>query len=585
MNSSFNSSQTWYCENCPLDKGNDLGPWNKNSELFSKVKSIHGSHLGWKIGEPQQEVNVLNNGINFVCDLFTSAKEKTKQREIQKGSPIKQIEAYLDTTIKNDPKLVKKILWCFLSAYTGNPINLGIMAPSSEGKTYATVEVSKIFPKEDIISVGRMSPTALIHQKGILVDEHHNPIVEKLKLLEYELENAEDYNFRKQVKTEKKDLLQKSKNLINLSGKIILFLEPPHPKLWDMLKPILSHDSEEIEYKTTQTDGSLKVKESVIRGWPAVVFCSAKNEAHDRIWDEIETRFDITSPNTSRTKYLEANRLTSLKMGIPSFADSMINDNEDEKYARYYVGMIKQNLLQFSKRNSLWNPFHRIIADSFPNKEGISMRHFQRFLTYCNLSTLINSDNKFKIIFETNDKNRESHIITDTDDIDAAIDMIGSLSVIPPEKIQFVHDVFEPALTDTLDEGVTTKTLAEKYHQVYQKDTTPKKILESYIKPLHDYGIVDYKENPDDKRQHLNFISSNPSENNLKNIRKNIIEQSTNDDLFVWDYILKLEKSSIKKGIIKVILDPHGYPEGHNLIQKNIVKYDFESNNLEMIHA
>jgi len=581
------NSELQFCKNCPVNNNEDCGPWEVDSEIFSKVKQIHQKHPGWQKGEPQKvrSHNGFNDLIQLVVTKFSEANEKTKQREKERGSPIKQIEDHLNSKIKSDKKLVRKILWCFLSTFTGNPINLGIMASSSEGKTYATVEVSNTFPKEDVISVGRMSPTALIHQKGILVDENHNPIEEKLEQIEYELENAEDPNFRKQAKKEKKELLQKSKNLIDLSGKIILFLESPHPRLWDMLKPILSHDSKEIEYKTTQTDGSLRVKESVIRGWPAVVFCSAKNEAHDRIWDEIETRFDITSPNTSRTKYLEANRFTSLKMGIPSFADSIISDSEDEKYARYYVGMIKQNLLQFSKRNPIWNPFQRVIADSFPNKEGISMRHFQRFMSYCNLSTLINSDNKFKIIFETNNKKRESYFITDTDDIDAAIDMVGSLSVIPPEKIQFVHDVFEPALKETLDVGVTTQTLAEKYRQVYQKDTTAKKILESYIKPLHDYGIADYKENPDDKRQHLNFLSSNPSENNLKNIRKNIIEHSNNDDLFVWNYILKLEKSSIKTGKIKVILDPQGYPEGHNLIQKNIIKYKSESNNLEVVYA
>ncbi len=582
MTSIINSSETFYCENCPLDKDNDLGPWNKNSMFFPHVKLTHEQHPGWKKGKPPQEVDIVNNGIDLICDLFTSSAKKTKQREIQKGPPIKQIEDYLNTKIKNDHKLVKKITQCFFSTYTGNPINLGIMAPSSEGKTYATVEVSKIFPKKDVISVGRMSPTALIHQKGILVDENHNSIEEEIESLEFTLENTDDPEIRKKAKKDKKQLLRNSKNLIDLSGKIILFLESPHPKLWDMLKPILSHDSEEIEYKTTQTDGSLKVKESIIRGWPAVIFCSAKNEAYDRIWNEIETRFDITSPNTSKTKYLEANRFTSLKMGIPSFAKSLVSNDEDEMYARYYVEIIKKNLSQFNKQNPIWNPFQKIIADSFPNREGISMRHFQRFTSYCNLSTLINSNDKFKIIFEKNNGIRETYLIADTDDIDAAIDMVESLSTIPPEKIQFIHDIFEPSLKETLGDGVTTQKLAEKYQSVYQKDTTPKKILESYIKPLHDHGIVDYKENPNDKRQHLNFLSSNLSENNLKNIRKNIIEQSNNNDLFVWDYILKLEKSSIKDGKIKKILDPQGFSEGHNLIQKNIVKYSSESNSLEI---
>ena len=51
----------------------------------------------------------------------------------------------------------------------------------------------------------------------------------------------------------------------------------------------------------------------------------------------------------------------------------------------------------------------------------------------------------------------------------------------------------------------------------------------------------------------------------------------------MWDYILELEKSSIKKGRIKVILDPQGHAEGHNLIQKNITKTQSESNTLEVV--
>ncbi|MCH7561920.1 MAG: hypothetical protein IIC67_11280, partial [Thaumarchaeota archaeon] len=457
------------------------------------------------------------------------------------------------------------------------------MAPSSEGKTYATVEVFKIFPKEDIISVGRMSPTALIHQNGILVDENLNPIESKIESLDYEIENADDKETRNQAKKEKKELLKTAKNLINLKGKVLLFLDTPDIKLWDVLKPILSHDMYQITFKTTQTDGSLKVKESIIQGWPAVIFCSAKNEAQDRIWDEIETRFDITSPNTSIKKYQAANAYTSLKMGTPSFASLLVGDDEDKKYAEFHVGKIKEQLCKLDRGNTIWNPFQKIISDSFPNKDGSSMRHFNRLIAYCNLSTMLHASQKYKILFETKDGKEEIYLISDISDVDNAINMIGELSAIPPILINFVNDIFIPAITEIITEGVTTKQLAEKYIAVYQKDITAKKILENFIKPLNNYGIVDFKENIDDKRQHLNFLASNITGNTLDIIRNKIIEESNNNDLFVWDYILELEKSSIKKGRIKVILNPQGYAEGHNLIQKNIIKIQFESNTLEVV--
>lgn len=530
-------------------------------------------------------VDSFQEGLDLVVSTFAKAKEKTIQRQIDKGRPLIQIEKYLNSKIKNDSKLVRKIEWSCFSAYTDNPINLGIMAPSSEGKTYATVAVTKIFPKNDIISVGRMSPTALIHQNGILVDKDHKPIENRIESLDYEIANANDKEMRDQVQKEKKELLKNAKNLIDLKGKILLFLDAPNIKLWDMLKPILSHDAEQIIYKTTQTDGSLKVKESIIQGWPAVIFCSAKNEAKDRIWDEIETRFDITSPNTSVEKYQAANTYTALKTGTPAFASSLIGNDEDEKYARFHVEKIKEQLCRLDRKNPVWNPFHKIIAKSFPSRDGSSMRHFNRFTSYCNLSTMINAGQKYKIVFETKEGKEEYYLITDISDIDNAIDMVGEVSPIPPTLRNFVNDVFIPATKEIITEEVTTKQLADKYISIYKKNITPKKILENFVKPLQNYGIIDFKKNPDDERQHLNFLASDITGNSLEIIRNRIIEESNSDDLFVWNYILELEKSSIQNGRIKVILDPKGFPIGHNLIQKNIVKTSYESNIIEEVHA
>ena len=99
------------------------------------------------------------------------------------GRPIEQIENYLNTVIMDEKILVKKILRVGFSAYTNNPINLGLMAPSSEGKTYAVVHVMELFPKEDVIFVGGMSPTAFIHERGIMVNENNESIEAKIQEL------------------------------------------------------------------------------------------------------------------------------------------------------------------------------------------------------------------------------------------------------------------------------------------------------------------------------------------------------------------------------------------------------------------
>ena len=83
------------------------------------------------------------SAIDMMPKIFANAHQQTVQKIKDKGRPIEQIENYLDTRIKNDPILVRQILRVGFSAYTNNPINLAVLAPTSEGKTYATVQVTQ----------------------------------------------------------------------------------------------------------------------------------------------------------------------------------------------------------------------------------------------------------------------------------------------------------------------------------------------------------------------------------------------------------------------------------------------------------
>ena len=62
-----------------------------------------------------------------------------------------------------------------------DPGNLGIVAPTSEGKTYPVIEVLKFFPAEDVHYIGRMSTMTLVRQKGVLVDSNNKPVKVRIK--------------------------------------------------------------------------------------------------------------------------------------------------------------------------------------------------------------------------------------------------------------------------------------------------------------------------------------------------------------------------------------------------------------------
>jgi hypothetical protein len=511
-------------------------------------------------------------------------KPSINNRE-DKGRPIEQIERYLSTIIMDEKPLIKKILRVGFSAYTHNPINLGIMAPSSEGKTYAVVHVMELFPKEDVVFVGGMSPTAFIHARGTLVNENNESIEFKLEELRMRLVNDKEHE--REVKKEIQDLVSKSKTLIDLQGKIMVFLDSPNIELWDRLKPILSHDKLEIEFRITDKgkNSNLIVKNIVIRGWPACIFCSAKNERKSSIWEEIETRFLITSPNTEISKYKKANNLTTLKFGIPDFASDIISPAEDEKFTKYWINKIREQIQRASNsnKNPIWNPFQEIISESLPSNEGITMRNATRFMTLCNIETLVNSDKNYSIEFITNSGMKCHYVITSLSDIENVIKMMGSISVIPLEKLRFVTDVLESCLGEHIGEGVTTEMLAVKYKQVTQKETTPKKILENFLNPLCHYGIADFVVNSNDKRQNLYRIVTSPNSNTLECIKSKIIEESKNNDLLIWSGIDRIAKYSNGRGYIMAILDPQGNAVGQNLIQESILETESESNIIQAI--
>ena len=56
-------------------------------------------------------------------------------------------------TIKQENSLVRQIFYTAMSKDTTDPGNLGIIAPTSEGKTYPVIEMLKFFPPEDVVII------------------------------------------------------------------------------------------------------------------------------------------------------------------------------------------------------------------------------------------------------------------------------------------------------------------------------------------------------------------------------------------------------------------------------------------------
>jgi len=531
-------------------------PENETVEkIMNLLSQINTSKDTW-ITEEEIHKMYNKNYPGFDESENISVNEYERLERESKETPIQQIERYLNTQVKNDPKIVSQLLRVCLSTYTNDPINIALLAPSSDGKTYATVKVTDIFPEEDVISVGRMSPTALIHAHGILIDSEGNSLQEKIDDLNDQIDEAEDKKLKKELEKQKQILLIGARNCIDLKNKILLFLDNPSSATYEMLKPIMSHDKREIIYKTTKSDGSLTVKETVIRNWPVFIFCSAKNEDKNEVWGEIKTRVLMTSPESNVTKYKEANRYTALKMGLPSWASNVYHSDEDRKWAKWYVSEFKKNLneLCHDGNNPILNLLHSRLADVFPYSQGDYMRHFNRLISFIKLETMLNSEKR--PVYELG---ANSAIVTTIDDVDQACKTLGDISSIPPEKIKFYREVFCPLFerkslesTGTLDgPWLTSAELVEENAKNLGKTTDTKKILENYLKPLTDAGVLEADQNPNMKQQNMYRKNGAVSVQNIAKLKSKTIEDSKTVELGVKSCLESIVKSSTENGLSK----------------------------------
>jgi hypothetical protein len=283
----------------------------------------------------------------------------------------------LKKTIKQEDSLVRQIVYTGLSAYADDPINLGIIAPTSEGKTYPVIESIKVFPKEDVWLIGNMSTKMLVRQKGVLVDQNNEPLKPKIKQLKKDIENArkkknKDKYTQEELKEQLESLFEKARTLIELRGKILVFLEPPEHELWNLLKPILSHDSEEIEFPfVDKTEGGFAARRIIVKGWPACIFCSAKDESNWSAWPEIVSRALITSPNMNSEKYRESNLLIAQRKGLPRLIQQrVIVSDEEIRLAKLCISHIKQQIQKYNSKDPVWIPFLEILAEALPAAKG-----------------------------------------------------------------------------------------------------------------------------------------------------------------------------------------------------------------------
>lgn len=386
----------------------------------------------------------------------------------------KQLTETLGLTIKHDEENKLITFLGELSAYTeSSQLNISFNAPSSTGKSYIPTEIAQLFPQEDVIEVGYCSPTAFFHDVG-------------------------KYDKTKEGYT------------VDLSRKVLIFLDQPHTLLLQHLRPLLSHDKKEIHLKITDKSqkAGIKTKNIFLKGFPAVVFCTAGL----KIDEQESTRFILLSPETDTEKIRQAIYEKIKKETDGKLYRALLDENPKRQHLKERIRAIRQARVEDIR---IGNP-KKIEELFFSTNKNLKPRH-QRDIG--RIISLIKAIALLNLWFR---EKEDSTIIANDADIEAAFTIWNAISEsqefnLPPYIYQLYKEVILPAAEEkninTVDGaesklGLSRREVTQKHLQIYGR-VLPDWLLRQQIIPmLENAGLIQQEPDPDDKRKMLIYPTS-----------------------------------------------------------------------------
>lgn len=407
--------------------------------------------------------------------------------DASKFEPIttKNIVEILGLTIKQDEENKLITFMCCLSAYTEQAqLNISFNAPSSTGKSFIPLEIASLFPKEDVMKLGDCSPKAFFHEQGAYDKE-------------------------------------KNTTLVDLSRKILIFLDQPHNALLERLRSLLSHDQKEMISKITDKNakGGNKTKTVILRGYPSVIFCSAGL----KIDEQESTRFILLSPETSQEKFRFAIQEKIKKEADYDTYLAKLNSNPDRQLLKQRIEAIKQEHIDEIR---IGHP--EKIEQVFLSKRTMLKPRHQR-----DIGRLLGITKIFALLNVWFREREGSTIIANDEDIAEAVKLWEKISKsqeynLPPYIYNLYNEVILLAYAEKNDgmgfgevvdkQGITRQDIFKKHFDVYGRMVEDFRLRQQILPMLETAGLITQEQDPDNKRRVLIYpttqltVSSEPKD-------------------------------------------------------------------------
>lgn len=422
-----------------------------------------------------------------ITDLIISIKTRTIQKEeTVKEKPIKQDPEPSPelqekaTTLLKEPSIIAKflehqnrylimdetvrklILLTCCSAYSDYPLNLSLQQQFSSGKSTTTVQTAKYF--RNVWFLGGLSPKSLIHEKGTYDEE-------------------------------------KEGFVIDLQGKIILFLDEPCYETLMMLKPLLSHDTFETSFKFVDKESGQTIT-AILRGWPAVIFCAPKS----KYIMELCSRWLTASPEVSTEK---------IQKVIASKGEKASQPNQPDP--EFEIWQVVFKLISKEAPLKVIVPYAKELSECFRAKKPIDMRFFDLFLALIKATTILHAFQREK----TENGNLKS-TIQDYDESYKVFHEIEKSTTLGlgQNVLDFYTNIIKPLWEEEMRGNknlLTYEMLMWRYEETTEEPISRTTIRESFLKPLEMKGLIDFEDDPKDKRRKTIAVKGTIQEASLIN--------------------------------------------------------------------